>query len=216
MKLYPDSKVCIVCPGNLYTGGTELCHQLASKLLSMGIPTYIFYGEIIDYKFDEKDPVPDALKKYHVPYAFAAEDEPHNILIAPEASTNYLYFTKKSQRVIWWLSVDTYIWHVTKIFNDALKDRLKAPLAEPLPQMFHFGEASDNLEHWAQSEYARQFLKLNGVPEEKIHTVEDYLGQEFLDGAAQIDLACKENIVAFNPKKGFDITKQLVQLAPDI
>ena len=120
MKLYPDSKVYIVCPGNFYTGGAELCHQLASKLLSMGIQTYIYYQPMINHKFDEKAPVHDALKKYHVPYAFELEDEPHNILIAPEASTISLYFTKKSQRVIWWLSVDTYIWHVTKIFNDAL------------------------------------------------------------------------------------------------
>ena len=215
MKLYPDSKVCIVCPGNLYTGGTELCHQFASKLLSMGIQTYIYYQPMINHKFDEKAPVHDALKKYHVPYAFELEDEPHNILIAPEAATNGLYSTKKSQRVIWWLSVDNYIWHVTK-FNDALKDCLKAPLAAPLPKLFHFGDADSDIEHWVQSEYARQFLKLNGVPDDKIHAVEDYLGQEFLDGAAQVDLACKENIVTFNPKKGFEITKQLVKLAPDI
>lgn len=217
MKLYPDSKVCIVCPGNFYTGGTELCHQLASKLLSMGVPTYIFYLPVYGYdKFDKKAPVHDELKKYHVPYAFEFKDEPHNILIVPEGSTNDLYSAKKAQRVIWWMSVDNYIWYVAKICKEAFNDCLKAPLAEPLPCFFQFGEANGDIEHWAQSEYARQFLKLNGVPDEKIHTVEDYLGQDFLDGAAQVDLTCKENIVAFNPKKGFEITKQLVQLATDI
>ena len=113
MKLYPDSKVYIICPGNFYTGGTELCHQFASKLLSMGVQAYLYYAESTNDKFDEKAPVPDALKKYHVPYVFTLEDEPHNILIAPETATDFLYSTKKAQRVILWLSVDNYIWHVT-------------------------------------------------------------------------------------------------------
>ena len=215
MKLYPDSKVCIVCPGNLYTGGTELCHQLASKLLSMNIQTYIYYLPAFHYEiceFDEKDPVHDELKKYHVSYTFALEDEPQNVLIAPESATNSLYFTKNIQRVIWWMSVDNYIRNVSNIF----KEHLKVPLAKPFPRMFYFDKSDSDIEHWAQSEYARQFVKLNGVSDDKVHWVEDYLGQDFLDGAAQIDLTCKENIVAFNPKKGFETTKQLIQLAPDI
>ena len=214
MKLYPDSKVCIVCPGNLYTGGTELCHQFASKLLSLGIQTYIFYIPSFSRNklFDKNNPVHDALKKYHVPYAFELKDEPHNILIVPEVSNSCLYDTKEIQRVIWWMSVDHYVRHVSDIF----KDHLKAPLAEPLPRLFQFGDADGDIEHWVQSEYARQFVKLNGVSDDKVHWVEDYLGQDFLDGAAQIDLTCKENIVAFNPKKGFETTKQLIQLAPDI
>ena len=213
MKLYPDSKVCILCPGNFYTGGTELCHQLASKLLSMGIQTYIFYLPLFGYdKFDKKAPVHDALKKYHVPYAFVLEDEPHNILIVPEVSAASLYYTKEIQQVIWWMSVDNYILNIISFFQK----HLTAPLAEPLSRFFQFGETDNRIDHFAQSEYARQFLKLNGVPDEKIHAVEDYLGQEFLDGAAQVDLSRKKNIVAFNPKKGLEITKGLIQLASDI
>lgn len=211
MKLYPDSKVYIVCPGNFYTGGTELCHQLASKLLSLGIRVYVFYAPTHG-KFDDNDPVHDELKKYHVPYVFKLEDKPHDILIASEVATQYLYFTKKIQRVLWWMAVDNYVRHVA----DILKDHLKAPLAKPFPRMFYFDKSDSDIEHWAQSEYARQFLKLNGIPDEKIHMVEDYLGQDFLSGAAQVDLSRKKNIVAYNPKKGFEITKQLVQLAPDI
>ncbi|MBR0059952.1 MAG: hypothetical protein IJP68_00585 [Selenomonadaceae bacterium] len=213
MKLYPDSKVCILCPGNFYTGGTELCHQLASKLLSMNIQAYIFYIPMLVYdKFDKNAPVHDALKKYHVPYAFALEDEPQNILIGPETSAACLYSTKETQRVIWWMSVDNYILNI--ISN--LQGNLKTPLAKPLLRFFQFGETDSDIEHFVQSEYARQFLKLNGVPDDKIHWVEDYLGQEFLDGAAQVDLSCKKNIVAFNPKKGFEVTKILMKLAPDI
>ncbi len=157
-------------------------------------------------------PVHDLLKKYHVPYTFALEDAPHNILIVPEGITNGLYLTKNIQRVLWWMSVDNYVAHVVRLFTE----HLAAPLAEPLPRVFHFDKSDSDIDHFAQSEYARQFLKLNGVPNDKIFMVEDYLNPVFISRAAQVDLSRKKNFVAYNPKKGFDTTKQLIELAPDI
>lgn len=212
MKLYPDSKVCIVCPGNLYTGGTELCHQFSAKLISLGVQTYIYYTPVFGYDFNENAPVHDQLKKYHVPYVFKVEDQPQNILISPETSTDCLYFTKNIQRAVWWMSVDNYISNIINVFQE----HLKTPLAEPLTRLFQFSETDRDIEHWVQSEYARQFLKLNGIPDDKIHWLEDYLGQDFLSGAAQVDLSCKKNIVAFNPKKGLGVTQLLMEVAPDI
>lgn len=211
MKIYPETKVYIICPGNFYTGGPELCHQLASKLLSMGVQTYMYYTAIHD-KFDKKDPVHELLKKYHVPYTFEFEDEPKNILIMPETATLILYCLKKIQRIIWWMSVDNYVLNIAGIF----KDYLKIPLPAPLPKVFHFDESDNDIEHWVQSEYARQFVKLNGIPDEKIHDVEDYLNQAFLSRATQVDLNKKKNIVAYNPKKGFEVIMQFAQFAPDI
>lgn len=46
--------------------------------------------------------------------------------------------------------------------------------------------------------------------------IEDYLRPAFLNRAAQVNLSQKENIVAYNPKKGFEVTKQLIEFAPDI
>ncbi|MBQ3442412.1 MAG: hypothetical protein IJG33_04115 [Selenomonadaceae bacterium] len=46
--------------------------------------------------------------------------------------------------------------------------------------------------------------------------VEDYLNQTFLTRAAQVDLSKKENIVAYNPKKGFEVVKLFIADAPDI
>ena len=107
MKLYPDSKVYICCPGNIQTGGPELCHQLASQLISFGVSVFMVYGANSTIPFNPDDPVHDAYKKYHVPYATSVEDDSKNIAILPEAFI--LQGAKKIRRVIWWMSVNNYI-----------------------------------------------------------------------------------------------------------
>ena len=214
MKLYPDTKVYVLCPGNLQTGGPELCHQFASMLISLGVQAYVCYYKSLgtNVTFDEKNPVHDFYRKYHVPYVFEPEDKPHNILILPETTTYFLYQSRKIQFVIWWMSVDNYLVYCAKMFNSYLKN----PLSKTLPKFFYFGKEDSNITHFVQSEYARQFLKLNGITDNKIYMVEDYLNQEFLNRAAHVDLSTKKNIVAYNPKKGFEITQCLINIAPDI
>lgn len=56
MRLYPDSKVYIVCPGNLHTGGPELLHQLCSQLIKCGVNAFMFYTSGYS-SFNAKDPV---------------------------------------------------------------------------------------------------------------------------------------------------------------
>ena len=212
MKLYPDTKVYIVCPGNVNTGGAELCHQLASQLIQFGVDARLVYYETTGNALNKKAPVHETYKKYRVPYTFRLEDRPQNILIAPEAATEYLYYAKKIRRVIWWMAVDNYFVH--DIAN--LKSYLSEPLFSPMKQFFYFAESDNDIEHWVQSEYARQFVNLNGIVDDKIHPVGDYLNQAFLSRAAQVDLSVKKNFVAFNPRKGFEVTQQLMRLAPDI
>ena len=211
MRLYPDTKIYILCPANIHSGGPELCHQLCSQLIQFGINAFMLYTPI-NSDFNSADPVHDLYKKYHLPYVFGVEDSEHNVLILPETSGGKIYLFKKIQRVFWWLSVDNYI----KNISQAIGGRVSNALSEPMPKFFYFDKADVDIDHWVQSEYARQFIKLNGVPENKIYVVEDYLRQDFLRNAAQMDLSRKENFVAYNPKKGFEITQQLINLAPDI
>ncbi|MBR4642200.1 MAG: hypothetical protein IKO74_05680 [Selenomonadaceae bacterium] len=110
------------------------------------------------------------------------------------------------------MSVNNYLENITDLVQSCLKE----PLGNPMKKFFTFGKEDKDIEHWVQSEYARQFVQLNGVPEHKIYMVEDYLNQAFLSRAAQIDLTAKKNFVTFNPNKGFEVTQQLMKLAPDI
>jgi len=95
MKLYPDSKVYVCCPGNVQTGGPESLHQLAFALISLGIQTYICYFKLKGLPFNHENPVHNAYKKYHVPYTFILEDTPQNVFISPETNNSLLYDSKK-------------------------------------------------------------------------------------------------------------------------
>ena len=213
MRLYPDSKVYIVCPGLYHTGGAELLHQLCSQLISFGVDAYMYY--YLEGSFNIKVyPVDDFYRKYHLPYVTEIEDTEHNIFVAYEGPTEFLYIPKKAQRVLWWLSADNYLGHLSNYFRALIQYR-KLDL-EPLGKFFFFNEIDNQTDHLAQSEYAKNFLLVNGVPEYKIYMVEDYLNQAFLSRAAQVDLSRKENFVAYNPKKGFEVTSQLMNFAPDI
>lgn len=211
MRLYPDSKVYVLAPGNYNSGGPELCHQLCSQLITFGVNALMFYIPT-NMSFNVKDPVHPFYKKYHLPYTFNAEDSVRNIFIVPEVFGANLYRMKNFQRVFWWMSVDNYINNVA----DSVRNLKSNALSSPVPKIFYFGKDDGDIIHLVQSEYARQFVKLNGVPDYKVYMVEDYLNQAFLSRAAQIDLTAKKNIVAFNPKKGFEVTQQLIKLAPDI
>ncbi len=212
MTLYPDTKIYIVCPAKVKTGGPELCHQFVSTLISFGVEAYVLYYPLSAVPFDKNDPVHDAYKKYHAPYVFELEDETRNIFVSPEGSTSSFYDYKKIRKVLWWMSVDNYLDNVANM----VKYHLNNPLDYPVPKFFYFHKADDDIEHFVQSEYARQFIKLNGIRDEKIFMVEDYLNQAFLSRAAHVDLSRKENIVVFNPSKGYEITAKLMNFAPDI
>ena len=208
MKIYPDTKVYVLCPSKIQTGGPESLHQLASQLIQFGVETYIVYTVLAD---NETNPVGDAYKKYHVPYADRLEDAPQNIVVISETTTNFgIYSLKRCRHIIWWMSVDNYLETLIK----ALREHLLNPLAEPVPKFFYFQEPDGDIEHWGQSEYVRQFLRINGVT--KIKPIETPMRQNFLSGADKINFAVKENIVAYNPRKGFEVTEQLIRLAPDI
>lgn len=210
MKTYPDTKVYILCFANVQTGGVELCHQLCSQLIQYGVKAFMLYIPL-NAEHNVDNPVHDFYRKYHLPYVVELEDDERNIFVVPEYFSEYLYRVRRVQRVFWWMSVDNYIKRIAQLIGG----RMSNPLSEPMPRLFYFGKDDSDLTHFVQSEYARQFVKLNGVSDDKIHWVEDYLSQAFRD-EQQIDLRRKEDIVAFNPRKGFEVTRQLIELAPDI
>ena len=211
MRLFSDSKIYVFCPSNYRTGGPEALHQLCSQLIQFGANAYMLYFSN-NPKFNPNDPVENSYKKYHLPYTFNFDDSERNIVVIPETCGKYLYSTKKAQRVFWWLSVDHYIDDISISIN-ALKFNT---LSAPMPKIFYFGKGDDDVIHFAQSEYARQFLKLNGVPDHKIYMLEECINPTYFSHAAHIDLSRKENIVVYNRQKGFEVTQQLMRFAPDI
>ena len=212
MKIYPDTKIYVLCPANVHTGGPESLHQLTSRLISFGLDAKILYCARVDEPFDINDPVAPALKKYHVPYTFDFADTSHNIFVVPEPLTEHLYAVKHCRKILWWMSVNNYLENILALIRPCID----SPLTEAVPKYFTFDKAGDVDEHWAKCEFVRQFLTLNGVPAKKSRHVETYMNQTFFEQAATIDLDAKKNCVAFNPRKGFEFTKRLIELAPEI
>ncbi len=208
MKIYRDTKIYVMSPAGVPSGGPELLHQLASKLIRMGIDAYMYYVPP-----DFPEPIPPTYRKYCLRFVRNICDEPHNVLILPETQSPALYRYKNIQRVFWWLSVDNYVRSVVGIMNRFAENN---PLS-PMPKFFCFnGFADESIEHWVQSEYSRQFIMLNGVSESKIKRVRDYLNPTFLTRSSTIDLSAKMDLIAFNPNKGLAFTRKLMAAAPEL
>ena len=202
MKIYADTKFFIIAPSNYYTGGPLSLHQLGSALKRLGYQVNMVY-----FGLANDSPVHPWFKKFHLPVVGGIEDKPENIIISPETIPFPVMMMKKAQLVIWWMSVDNYLIYLVGDLNYIIESRsfLKR-WTTPLHALDF-----TKVEHLHQSEYARLFLKVNEVPDDKIlHELRGYLAQSFYDNESKIDIDKKENIVVFNPKKGFEFTKQII------
>lgn len=210
MKIYADTIVYILCVPGIETGGPTALHQLASQLEALGVTAKIFYVEIVGYDFD--CPVAEGYRKYHLDWTKEVIDEPQNILVVFEAMPQGIYSFTRIRKVFWWLSVDNYIASLRGQVNRIDTANLARV---PLERFFFFGQSIE-VTHWCQSEYARQFLICNGVPSEEIFMVEDYLGWEFMDSLSGGELIARQNIAAYNPRKGQETTEKIIAMRPDI
>lgn len=167
------------------------------------------------------------------------EDKKENILIVPEVTRGIKVLSNYPQmrKVIWWLSVDNFYISailqskknfffqraVNKLFRPILRREIFSVKDEILKKINHC-HLIDLLNkiipvnvidfHLAQSYYAIYLLKRNGIPENKVFYLSDYLNEKFLK--TKTDLSKKENIVVYNPKKGFSFTKKIIKYTPDI
>ena len=208
IDIHPNTIIYILCPANFHTGGAELLHQLCSQLVRFNVDARMFY-----YNPRNANPVDEFYKKYHLNYATNIIDSPENIFICYEGPTEFIHFFKNIRRVMWWLSADNYVIEL----RNTIQRVANYVLAEPMPKIFYFGNpADDDVLHFVQSEHARNFIELNGIPKEKIQRVEDYLNPAFMNRAKSVDLTKKENIVAFNPRKGLHVTNFLASIAPNL
>lgn len=206
MKVYPDTKIFIMSPSNYHTGGVELLHQLCSEMIVLGLDAYMYYYPQVE------DPVDEFYRKYHVPYVTDIEDLSHNIIVVNETATQFLFLTQNMQRVLWWLSVDFYL----NFLASSIYMHIGQGVTErPLKRQFVFTQHHDNIEHWVQSEYARQFVRINLGDDADIRMVGDYLNQEFLKEADNTTSNYKKNVVIYNPKKGLEYTSKLMAADKD-
>lgn len=214
--------IYIACPERVATGGTELLHQLCYKLNLKGIEAKIYY-----YNKISNNPVAERFSKYKIEYIEKIEDKEKNLLIVPEVNVELLGEYKNIKKCIWWLSVDNYtnkylglndyFYHYymnLPTFLEKIKFLKKSFLnlrilryPKELKNIF----IEEEIIHLVQSYYAEQFLKTKNVKEKQILYLSDYLNDEFF--IENLEKKNRENIILYNPKKGFKITSKIMKAA---
>jgi hypothetical protein len=154
---------------------------------------------------NNSDPIHHNYKKYDLCFVNEIDDNDQNILIVPETQTILLKNYVKSKIFIWWLSVDNYF-----LYLPGLKGRINRLLLNRFnsTNYLFFNSKLYNIDfHLAQSEYAVNFLNNKGI--NNVGLLSDYLHESYLK--VNTDLGLKQNIVAYNPKKGISFTKKLIK-----
>ncbi len=219
ISIKPDSIIYIYCPANHETGGTELAHQLADYLISKNIHAYMIYFEnktIIDAK------IPNGFKKYKINTTTEIVDDIKNVIVLPEVSFSFVENYKNIQFVFWWMSVDNFFSKST--FFDYVSfykpyDSLKLLYVRLLNKQKLFNgyslkklkKVKNNNLHVYQSTYAKSFLIKNHFTD--ILPLSDYINTEF--SLINESFKNKENIILYNPAKGFRITKKIIRKLTD-
>lgn len=213
MIIKENTKVYVACPAYIKSGGPELLHQLVYALREKGIDSIIAYYDIDPSNNNYRDKSFDIYTKEYI-LIDEIEDNENNIIIIPEMRIWFLKKYNKIRTCIWWLSVDN-AFKVCGIKNHIKNYGLIVTLKRILKNKIIYSfdivkKANYNL---CQSKYAEEFLKTIGV-NNSIY-LSDYLNDAYLN-EKNYDSIKKEDIVLYNPKKGYEFTCKIIKEAKNI
>lgn len=201
--------ILIACPGNAMTAGPEAIHQLASDLIRLGHNAAVVY-----FPFSETFETPEPYKKYGVPIA-KYRDIQGELIIFPEIVTTYGFKVKHAQAAIWWMSVNNY---TCVRYGYPWRDKLRyfKNVAKGLRPLRGIGSLS-KMKHFAQSYYAMDFLKSNGISSLLLSDpIPLYTSKQYLSELPQrLSTAIRSNTILYNPHKGKKIIQSLILHFPD-
>lgn len=195
-------KIVIGSPSNRFTGGPTLAHQLCAELTAQGYEASMYYYNV---KNEKKAQHPN-YKYFNTKYSTVLKDDENTIFIAPETNPDMLKKIKKGIKVLWWMSVDNY-------FDKYLTSRKNMILN--IGGLLKFNIDQKSIFHFAQSQYAIEFLESRGIDKKNIFYVSDYLDEIFLKNSSKHKSIRKNNVILYSPKRGLDLTKKLIKKIPE-
>ena len=219
IQLTENSKIFVCCPSYYKTGGTELLHQLVYTLnANTKIHSFITYYSPTN---DELKINPAFLKYVSEYKSFSnIEDIKQNVVIVPEIYTSLLSHIKNAKKIIWWESVDNYLLNTSPYFKFKITHSMLKTIKLILNILFKKNFKGLSLKqirkistlNLVQSEYAHAFLNKHSIL--NTYYLSDYINDIYFD--KYIDIEKKENIVCYNPKKGYSFTKKLIKHSNNI
>ena len=215
LSIFEETKIYVLCPANLKTGGTELLHQLVYTLNNCGRDAFITY--YFEGKFNKDDPTPDAFKKYITNKTISIsmiKDDSKNIIVFPEVCIGKQKRFKIIQKCVWWLSVDNY--KETKGMINRLK---KYGVLSFIKHLFlndyvRLRDVKAIQTHLYQSYFALDFIKSLGINESHTAYLSDYLNEIYINNVPSNRE--RQNVVIYNPKKGKEFTDKIIKSSNDV
>ncbi len=220
MKISSNTKIFIVAPANIVSGGPESLHQLTNKLSQLGLNAYIYYYNSSNSNFHEE------YKNYKLKMAHSIDDNSNNVLIVPEIYTHILYYYNHIQKCIWWLSLnyyfpashnDNYVRNYKLIFFiKYIKKKIRKFISffiKRKKKFFTFGNDKNEIFHFYNCNYIKDYLLKNGIREENTLYLCGPLSEVFFEYNKKIK---KENIIAYNSAKGFHFTQKIINKAKEL
>lgn len=206
--------IYVFAPLGVSTGGVELSHQLVDYLRNRNQNAFIVYIE--KWKISENQIVTKTYAKYNIATSNFIEDSSENILVLPEIYCDFIYQFRHIQIACWWMSVNnhynyTNLWEGLKFYkgfvtrSHMLKQYLfngKYHLKNKICDLQNQGE---RIVHLYQSHYAQFHLYKLGM--RKVLPLFDYVNDELISKKYN---KAKENLVLYNPAKGFIFTKKII------
>lgn len=210
-------KIYVFAPYGNATGGVELAHQLVDYLRNNGENAFIVYvrsGLHIVYDCNSITP---QYSKYNISVTSEVEDSELNILILPEVYFEFVLKYKKIRIGCWWMSVDNRYTHVSfPEFFMHIKSKgrkVKVFLSHfLLGRYWRLKNSTKSLKknsyriiHLYQSYYAYNHIKELGLT--NAMPLSDYINIETISQ----NHVEKDNIILYNPVKGFAFTKKIIE-----
>lgn len=206
IEIYKNSKIYVLCPAYVKTGGPELLHQLVSSLRKRNLEAFIVYTGVNE---NDSNYTNEDFKVYNVKYILEndIEDDEKNVLIIPEIKVKDINKYNNIRKAIWWLSVDNYKKNysfIPAIKLTGLKHALKIFFNGTI--IFHGNDYKKAEYNLCQSYYAINFLKSKKT--KNILYLSDYINNTFMEKNVN---GKKKNNVLYNPKKGIKFTKRIIK-----
>lgn len=215
ITLNESSKIYILIPAYVKTGGTELLHQLFYKLSKIRKNVYVVYE---NKQSKDMNCTPSEFKIYNIIECNKENIEynDNNLLIIPEVYILKVKDFKKNgiKIAVWWLSVDNSpkffgfngirFYFKNKGFLRTVKALMKNrfTITDNILRQIDF--------HLCQSCYAINFLQKQGIKNNVMY-LSDYINNKYFE--REFNELEKENIVLYNPKKGLKFTKKIMNNA---
>ena len=205
-NLTRKSKIYIVAPPSIASGGPELLHQLCYELNQLHINAQMFYYDKNNPQKRYANPIPHNYYRYNVNYVEYIEDDENNLLIVPETITAPLKNYSSIKKCIWWLGANNYFWFNEDAILSTLCHWIRYILH--LPVQLTFAEIKElQVYHLAQCWYLKKFVEQKGIL--NVGYLSDYINEDFINCVEQNREYEKRNIILYNPKRKQKLIKFL-------